>query len=225
MLPSNSAGRILGKDYQDEIGASQLGTRLWPEHWAGAFLARKARAHAVDVSELIFWLQRKQHTMTSFNQYAYVSAMHGVMWEALRDQIRADSLAMYPLKAATAWCGHYANETRLAPAKWSKYGQGVHSNLVRECYHGIGHAVFYALAPAAPAGFSLIPSTWSMGNDTLGIILVTCRGASSLSARLGCCGGAFHSVAHYWKGRFPQPAHPFPGVVDAYFDACRSFDF
>ena len=185
---------------QFDAPASFLGSEKWPRHWAGAFVADKARngtrIAGIDARALIKYFQHVQLTARTRDRgFPAVSMMHGVMYQYMAELSR---LHKYPTELVNAWCGVYALENASRNQWWSDV---LRTDLGRECRHGIGHGVYFnQLLAAYPLNMTACQTVRPHGlprgvaSLVLNMSLNICHSAPTTLLALDCAGGATHSL-------------------------------
>lgn len=180
-----------------------LGSKFWPEHWVGAYLVHKVVKNPTQARSVIYYLQNAHHVPGLY----YMSSLHGVQWEYLAPQIR--STGQYPTAIATQWCGD--GILSKDPVSNVTIRLGGKMAFARECVHGIGHAVYYALAPPNEDPCVVLrPCGWTMDETAVQSAIAICGQAPSPYTRFWCCSGIIHSFRLYQEDRCPDHVLPLP---------------
>ncbi|KAG7340258.1 hypothetical protein IV203_023801 [Nitzschia inconspicua] len=159
-------------------------------------------------------LFRKLHVemeqrLTTAGDMSY-HAQHGLLWELLPQQ-HDFFHSSYPFELADAYCGDYYGHNKVR-------GTQAHRTIGYECFHGIGHATFFALARRqlqidtrinddvgdSPSYFVMKPSTgFAFTRESWCAVQRVCSAAShNMTVDTGystdvsdrCFGGVRHSV-------------------------------
>ncbi|KAG7372901.1 hypothetical protein IV203_033625 [Nitzschia inconspicua] len=161
-------------------------------------------------------LFRKLHVemdqrLTTAGDMSY-HAQHGLLWELLPQQ-HDFFHSSYPFELADAYCGDYYGHNKVR-------GTQAHRTIGYECFHGIGHATFFALArrqlqidtqtndddgdsPSSTSYFVMKPSTgFAFTRESWCAVQRVCSAASNMTVDTGystdvsdrCFGGVRHSV-------------------------------
>ena len=185
----------------------------WLRHWAGEFLQRRAAAESIDTSTLLDWVHQQQ--MCKQVDFAAVSFEHAVVWNSLASSSSSKGQGelggtrpSYPTTAAKAWCAArqpFSDEAATdaqneAVLRASRFLQ---TNLVRECLHSFGHAVFYALLASSSQALreatgtlpchTLRPRGFTMPAPTMEQGLSICARAPNWAHTGNCINGLMHS--------------------------------